>query len=44
MMYIHSTGTPAKDAKKCMVGHMSCDATQRRAFETAFCIRGLNRQ
>ena len=44
MVYIHSTDAATKDAKECMVGHMSGDATQGRALETTFCVGGLNRQ
>jgi len=44
MVHIHSTGAPAKDAEKCMVGHMSGDATQRRALEATFGVGGVNRQ
>jgi len=44
MVYIHSTGAPAKNAKECVVGHMSCDATQGCTFETTFRIGGLNGQ
>jgi len=44
VVHIHPTGAPAKDAEKCMVGHMSGDATQRRALETTLCIGRLNRQ
>jgi len=44
MVYVHSTGASTKDTEKCMVGHMSGDATQRRALEAAFGVGGLNRQ
>src|SRR5271170_4250922 len=44
MVYIHSTGAPAENTKERVVGHMSCDTTQRRTFETTFRVGGLNRQ
>ena len=44
MMHIEPACAPAKDTKKCVVRHVSCDATQRRAFKTALCIGALNRQ
>ena len=44
MMDIHSTGAPAKDTEKCMVGRMSGDTTQRRTFQATFGVGGVSRQ
>ena len=44
MVYIHSTSAPAKNTKECVVGHVSCDATQGCTFETAFGVGGMSGQ
>src|SRR5690242_11947020 len=44
VVYIHSACAATKDTEKCMVRHMSGDATQCRTFETTLCIGGLNSQ
>ena len=44
MVYIHSTGAPAKNTEKRVMSHMSCDAAQRRTFETTFRVGGLDGQ
>lgn len=44
MVYVHTTGAPAKDTKERVVGHMSCDAAQGCTFETAFGVGGLDGQ
>ena len=44
MVYVHSSCAPPKYTKKCMVRHVACDGTQRRAFETTSRIGRLNRQ
>ena len=43
MMDDHPTGTPTKNADKRVVFHVSCDSTQRRTFEAACRVGGLNR-
>jgi len=42
MVYIHSAGAPAKNTKECVVGHMSCDATQGCTLETTFSVGDLD--
>jgi hypothetical protein len=44
VVHVPSTSTATRDPEKGMVGHMPDSAAQCCAFETTFCIGGLDRQ
>jgi len=44
MVDIHPTCAPTKNTEKCVVSHMSCDATQRSPFEATLSVGSLNGQ
>ena len=44
MVYIHSTCASTKNPEKCMVGHVSRDAAQCRAFEATRRVGGMYRR
>jgi hypothetical protein len=44
MMDVRSAGASAKNTEKCVVGHMSGDAAQRRTRQAPRRVVGLRRQ